>query len=83
VSLGLDAWFYILFLAVFSTVGAYYFFAKGLETVSPTLSSIILPIEIIVSVVLSVIIFRDPFNIFSGTGAVLIVVGVGLVSFSH
>jgi len=83
VSLGLDAWFYILFLAVFSTVGSYYFFAKGLETVSPTLSSIILPIEIIVSVVLSVIIFRDPFNIFSGTGAVLIVAGVGLVSFSH
>lgn len=81
VNLGKDAWFYILFLAVLSTVGAYYFFAKGLETVSPTVSSIILPIEVVVSVGLSVLIFRDPFNLFSGTGAVLIVIGVLLVSF--
>lgn len=82
VSLGLDAWFYILFLAVLSTVGAYFFFARGLETVSPTVSSIILPIEVMVSVGLSVLIFRDPFNFLSGTGAVLIIVGVLLVSFS-
>lgn len=82
VSLGLDAWFYILFLAVLSTIGAYFFFARGLETVSPTVSSIILPIEVIVSVGLSVLIFRDPFNLLSGTGAVLIIVGVLLVSFS-
>ena len=82
VSLGLDAWFYILFLAVLSTVGAYFFFARGLETVSPTVSSIILPIEVIVSVGLSVLIFRDPFNFLSGTGAVLIIVGVLLVSLS-
>jgi len=82
VSLGLDAWFYILFLAVLSTVGAYFFFARGLETVSPTVSSIILPIEVIVSVGLSVLIFRDPFNFLSGTGAVLIIAGVLLLSFS-
>jgi drug/metabolite transporter (DMT)-like permease len=80
--LGLEAWFYILFLSVFATVGAYYFFAKGLETVTPTVSSIILPIEVIVSVFLSVLIFRDPFNLFSGTGAVLIILGVLLVSLS-
>src|SRR3990170_2184874 len=82
VSLGLDAWFYILFLAVLSTVGAYFYFARGLETVSPTVSSIILPIEVIVSVGLSVLIFKDPFNFLSGTGAVLIIVGVLLVSLS-
>ncbi len=82
INLGPEAWFYILFLSVLSTVGAYFFFAKGLETVSPTVSSIILPIEVIVSVGLSVLIFRDPFNFFSGTGAVLIIVGVLLVSFS-
>lgn len=75
--------FYVLFLAVFATVGAYYFFTKGLETVSPIVSSIILPIEVIVAVILSVIIFGDPFNFFSGTGAVLIVAGVFLVSTSR
>lgn len=80
--LGLEAWFYILFLSVFATVGAYYFFAKGLETVTPTASSIILPIEVIVSVFLSVLIFRDPFNLLSGIGAVLIILGVLLVSLS-
>ena len=75
-----SAWFYVLFLAVFATVGAYYFFMKGLESVSPTVSSIILPIEVVVAVVLSVIIFADPFNLYSGTGALLIITGVVLVS---
>jgi drug/metabolite transporter (DMT)-like permease len=77
-----EAVFYVAFLAVVATLGAYYFLMKGLETVSPTVSSIILPIEVIVAVVLSVIIFNDPFNVYSGTGAVLIVAGVLLVSSS-
>ena len=74
------AWFYVAFLAVFATAGAYYFFMKGLESVSPTVSSIILPIEVIVAVTLSVIIFSDPFNLYSGTGAFLIIASVALVS---
>jgi drug/metabolite transporter (DMT)-like permease len=81
-SLSLEAFLYVAFLAVAATVGAYYFLMKGLETVSATVSSIILPIEVIVAVVLSVIIFGDPFNLYSGTGAVLILVGVLLVSSS-
>ncbi len=75
-----DAVFYVTFLAIVATLGAYYFLMKGLETVSPTVSSIVLPIEVVVAVILSVIIFNDPFNILSATGAVLIVTGVGLVS---
>jgi drug/metabolite transporter (DMT)-like permease len=82
VNLDWAAFFYIAFLAVVATVGAYYFLMKGLETVSPTVSSIVLPIEVIVAVVLSVIIFGDPFNLYSGTGAVLILAGVLLVSSS-
>jgi drug/metabolite transporter (DMT)-like permease len=77
-----EAVFYVAFLAVVATLGAYYFLMKGLETVSPTVSSIILPIEVIVAVALSVLIFNDPFNIYSGTGALLIVAGVMLVSSS-
>ena len=76
------ALFYVVFLSVFATVGAYYFFMKGLESVSPTISSIILPIEVVVAVTLSVIIFGDPFNLYSGTGAFLIMAGVVLVSTS-
>jgi drug/metabolite transporter (DMT)-like permease len=78
--LGLSGWLCIVYLAVIATVGAYYFFMKGLESVSPTVSSIILPIEVIVAVTLSVILFKDPFNFYSATGAVLIIAGVGLVS---
>ncbi len=74
------ALFYVVFLAVFATVGAYYFFMKGLESVSPTISSIILPIEVVVAITLSVVIFGDPFNLYSGTGAFLIIAGVVLVS---
>jgi len=78
--LSLQSWVYVVFLATLATVGAYHFLMKGLETVSPTVSSIVLPIEVIVAVLLSVIIFNDPFNLYSGTGAVLIVAGVVLVS---
>src|SRR6058998_1383843 len=79
-NLTMTAWFYISYLAVFATLGAYYYFMKGLETVSPTVSSIILPIEVVVAVALSVILFNDPFDLFSGTGALLIIAGVVLVS---
>jgi drug/metabolite transporter (DMT)-like permease len=82
VKLGWEPVFVLGFLSVVATLGAYYFLMKGLETVSPTVSSIILPIEVIVAVALSVVIFNDPFNILSGTGAVLIVAGVLLVSSS-
>jgi drug/metabolite transporter (DMT)-like permease len=80
ISFGPAEWLCIIYLAVFATVGGYYFFMKGLESVSPTVSSIILPIEVIVAVILSVILFKDPFNLYSATGAVLLIAGVGLVS---
>lgn len=74
------SWLIIIFLAVFGTMGAYYFFSRGLERVSPVVSSMILPVEVIVSVILSVILFSESFTILSGVGAVLIVAGVALVS---
>ncbi len=80
IQFGWDAVFYVTFLGVVATLGAYYFLMKGLETISATVASVILPIEVVVAVILSVIIFNDPFNMFSATGAVLIVTGVGLVS---
>lgn len=82
VQLNWDVAFYVVFLGIVATIAPYFLLMKGLETVSPTVSSIILPIEVIVAVALSVIIFNDPFNVFSGTGAVLIVAGVILVSSS-
>src|SRR5215467_6855917 len=75
-----EAWLAVVLLAIPATVGSYYLLMKGLESVSATISSIILPIEVIVAVALSVILFSDPFNLYSGTGATLIVVGVILVS---
>jgi drug/metabolite transporter (DMT)-like permease len=80
ISFGLTGWLLIVYLATFATVGGYFFLMKGLESVSPTVSSIILPIEVIVAVILSVIIFKDPFNFYSATGAALIITGVCLVS---
>jgi len=82
ITLSWESVLYVAFLSTVATVGAYYFLMKGLETVSATVSSIILPIEVIVAVALSVIIFNDPFNVYSGSGAVLIVAGVLLVSSS-
>jgi drug/metabolite transporter (DMT)-like permease len=70
----------LIYLAVFATLGAYYFFTKGLETVTPVVSSIILPVEVMVAVFLSVVIFADLFNIISAIGATLILAGVFLVT---
>src|SRR5207245_3192419 len=55
--------FYVVFLAVFATVGAYYFFMKGLESVSPTISSIFLIIEIVLAVTLLVPFLSLLFNL--------------------
>ncbi len=77
------SWLIVVFLAVFGTVGAYYFFSRGLERVSPIVSSIILPTEVIVSVVASLLIFAESFTIISGFGAVLVVAGVALVSLTQ
>jgi drug/metabolite transporter (DMT)-like permease len=77
------SWTYIVVLAVFGTVGSYYFFSKSVERVSPTVSSIILPIEVVVSTILSVLIFHESFTLTSGAGAVLTVAGVGLVSLTR
>ena len=82
IQLSWEAVFIVGFLAILATIGPYFFLMKGLETVTPTVSSIILPIEVILAVLLSVIIFNDPFNTFSGTGAVLIVTGVLVVTSS-
>ncbi len=75
-----EAWAAVLLLAIPATVGSYYLLMKGLESVTATVSSIILPIEVIVAVALSVILFSDPFNVYSATGATLIIAGVILVS---
>ena len=80
--ISLADWSYIVYLSVIATVAAYYLFMRGLESISPTVSSIILPIEVIVAVALSVVFFQDPFNAYSATGAVLIIAGVALVSTS-
>ncbi len=82
INVSVTDWAYIAYLSVIATVAAYYFFMRGLESVSPTVSSIILPIEVIVAVALSVVLFQDPFNAYSATGAILIVSGVALVSTS-
>lgn len=75
-----EALFIVAFLSIVATIAPYFLLMKGLETVTPTVSSIILPIEVIVAVLLSVLIFNDPFNTYSATGAALIVGGVLLVS---
>ncbi|HZD12121.1 MAG TPA: DMT family transporter [Candidatus Binatus sp.] len=76
-------WLYIIALAIFGTVGAYYFFSRSLEHVSPIVSSTILPIEVVVSTLLSVLVFNDAFTILSGAGAVLTLIGVALVSMTR
>lgn len=80
INLSPTGWLCVAYLSTFATVGAYYFFMKGLENVTPTVSSIILPIEVIVAVILSVLLFNDPFNLYSLAGATLIITGVALVS---
>jgi drug/metabolite transporter (DMT)-like permease len=74
------AWLAILYTAIVCWVLPYYMWLEGLKHLSASTSTILLLSEIVVAVILSIIVLKEPITVFSSIGALLIVIAIALVS---
>jgi drug/metabolite transporter (DMT)-like permease len=74
------AWLAIVYTAIVCWVLPYYLWLEGLKHLSASTSTVLLLSEIVVAVVGSVIVLKEPLTVFSTVGALLIVIAITLVS---
>lgn len=74
------AWLAIFYTAIVCWVLPYYLWTEGLKHLSASTSTILLLSEIVVAVILSIIVLKEPITIFSSIGALFVVVAIALVS---
>ena len=74
------AWAAIVWTAIVCWVLPYYLWLEGLKHLSASTSTILLLSEIIVAIVASIVVLKEPVTIFSTIGAFLIVIAIALVS---
>jgi drug/metabolite transporter (DMT)-like permease len=74
------AWAAIAWTAIVCWVIPYYLWLEGLKDLSASTSTILLLSEIVVAVVASIVILKEPITVFSSVGAFLIVLAIALVS---
>jgi drug/metabolite transporter (DMT)-like permease len=79
-SLDTWAWGAIFWTAIVCWVIPYFLWLKGLKHLSASTSTILLLSEIVVAVIASIIILKEPITVLSSIGALLIVVAIVLVS---
>ena len=73
-------WIAIAWTAIVCWVIPYYLWLEGLKHLSASTSTVLLLSEIVVAVVASVIILKEPLTVFSTVGAFFIVIAIALVS---
>jgi drug/metabolite transporter (DMT)-like permease len=74
------AWSAIVWTAIVCWVLPYYLWLEGLKYLSASVSTVLLLSEIVVAVVLSIVILKEPITIFSTIGAFFIIIAIALVS---
>ncbi len=74
------AWAAIIYTAIVCWVIPYYLWLEGLKHLSASTSTVLLLSEIVVAVVASVIVLKEPITVFSTIGAFLIIIAITLVS---
>jgi drug/metabolite transporter (DMT)-like permease len=74
------AWAAIVYTAIVCWVVPYYLWLEGLKYLSASTSTILLLSEIVVAVVASVLVLKEPVTVFSTVGALFIVIAIALVS---
>jgi drug/metabolite transporter (DMT)-like permease len=78
----LDGWAgaAIVYTAIVCWVLPYYLWLEGLKHLSASTSTVLLLSEIVVAVIASIVVLKEPVTIFSTIGAFLIVIAIALVS---
>jgi len=74
------AWAAIAYTAIACWVIPYYLWLEGLKHLSALISSVLLLSEIVVAVVASVAVLKEPVTVFSTIGAFFIIIAIALVS---
>lgn len=69
----INTWIYLVLLALFCSLSALALFAFATRIIGPVRTSVINMLEPITSVVVSIIVFNDPFSIRTVIGAILII----------
>ena len=75
-----SAWLAVFYTAIVCWVIPYYLWLEGLKHLSASTSTVLLLSEIVVAVVLSILVLKEPITIFSTIGAFFIVIAIALVS---
>lgn len=70
----------IFYTAIVCWVIPYYMWLEGLKHLSASTSTVLLLSEIVIAVVLSIVVLKEPITVFSSIGALLIVIAIALVS---
>jgi drug/metabolite transporter (DMT)-like permease len=74
------AWGAIFWTAIVCWVIPYYLWLEGLKHLSASTSTVLLLSEIVIAVIASIVILKEPVTVFSTIGALLIVIAIVLVS---
>jgi drug/metabolite transporter (DMT)-like permease len=74
------AWLAIVWTAIVCWVLPYYLWLEGLKHLSASVATVLLLSEIVVAVILSIVILKEPITIFSTIGAFFIIIAIVLVS---
>jgi drug/metabolite transporter (DMT)-like permease len=74
------AWLGIFWTAIVCWVIPYYLWLEGLKHLSASVSTVLLLSEIVVAVILSIAVLKEPITVFSTIGAFSIVIAIALVS---
>jgi drug/metabolite transporter (DMT)-like permease len=74
------AWLAIAWTAIVCWVLPYYLWLEGLKHLSASVSTVLLLSEVVVAVILSIVVLKEPITVFSTIGAFLIVLAIVLVS---
>lgn len=79
-ALSWGAWLGVFWTAIVCWVIPYYLWLEGLKHLSASTSTVLLLSEVVVAVILSVVVLKEPVTVFSTIGAFFIVVAIALVS---
>jgi len=77
------AWLAIFWTAIVCWVLPYYLWLEGLKHLSASVSTVLLLSEIVVAVILSIVVLKEPITIFSTIGAFFIIIAIALVSIQN
>ena len=73
-------WLGIVYLGLVPTFGPLMLYVASMRTISPTISALLILLEVVVAAILSFLLLRDPLDAFTIAGGALILLGAYVVT---